>query len=362
MRVLVTGATGYVGSRLVCALVDRGDDVVVTSRRPDSLRRFGWYGRVTAIAMDAGDSESAHDAVARAGDIDALYFLVHGIGQQDFDEADTRAAHNVAVAARAANVPRIVYLGGFVPDCDHDDLSRHLRSRAEVGAALDIPGGPDLVWLRAAVILGAGSTSFEIIRYVADRLAVIPQPGWVDNAMDPISVRDVIHYLVEVVDPTFPAGAYDIAGPDVGARYESVLSEYIRAIRQPRLRLPVPFVNSHLAGRVTGMLVPVPSSLTADLVASLSQPMTASEHSIRGLVPEPPNGLIPMREAIESAVHTTSPRSVCALADPHHLADTDPGWAGGDLMRIRRAVSGGIGSIVGFTTRRVRGVVSLLSG
>ena len=358
MRAFVTGATGYVGSRLVCTLLDSGHEVVASSRDPRSAQRFSWSKDVDSVALDVDDPDSIADALAHAGDVDVLYYLVHGIGQADFDDSDAQAARAVAEAARDAGVPRIVYLGGFVPDCDTSKLSTHLRSRAEVGEALDVDDGPDLVWLRAAVILGAGSTSFEIIRYVADRLAVIPEPNWVNNAMDPISVRDVLHYLIAVADPAIPPGSYDIAGPDEGARYRTVLSEYLRTIRTPRLRVSVPHVNTRLAGMVAGRLVPVPTGLTADLVTSLSTPMHASEHAIRDLVPDPPGGLTPMRSAVEAAVRTPSPRDVCSLADMHHLAETDPDWAGGDIMRIRRRV----GSLVGSATHQVRNVVSMLTG
>ncbi|MEE3853086.1 NAD(P)H-binding protein [Gordonia sp. LSe1-13] len=358
MRLFVTGATGYVGSRLVCALLAAGHDVVVTSRQPETLRRFSWYDAVTAVAMDADDPASAHDAVQSAGPVDVLYYLVHGIGQDDFDDADVRAANNVALAARDASVGRIVYLGGFVPDVDRSRLSAHLRSRADAADALNIPGGPELVWLRAAVILGAGSTSFEIIRYVADRLAVIPEPSWTRNPMDPISIRDVIHYLSAVADPGFPAGAYDIAGPDVGVRYGEVLAEYLRAIGQPRLRLPMPYVSTRLVGKVAGRIVPVPTSLTEDLVTSLNQPMAASEHTIRELIPALPGGLTPMDKAIAASVSTPAPRPVCDLANLHHLADSDPAWAGGDLMRVRRIV----GSTLSSTGQLARSMVSLLTG
>ncbi|MFW0797204.1 NAD-dependent epimerase/dehydratase family protein [Gordonia sp. CPCC 205515] len=358
MRALVTGATGYVGSRLVCALLAAGHDVVVTSHRPESVDRFGWSDEVSAVPMDVDDPSSVTEALQSTSPIDVVYYLVHGIGSADFGESDALAAGAVAKAAADANVRRIVYLGGFVPDGDKEKLSTHLRSRAAVGEALEIDGGADLVWLRAAVILGAGSTSFEIIRYVADRLAVIPEPGWANNPMDPISVRDVVHYLVAVADPDIPAGAYDIAGPDEDARYRTVLSEYLHAIRQPRLRIPVPHVSTKIAGRVAGLLVPVPTALTADLVTSLNHPMHASEHAIRDLVPDPPGGLTSMHDAVEKSVRTPAPRAVDALVDVHHLADTDPEWAGGDLMRLRRRV----GSVVDVATRPVRNVVSMLTG
>ncbi|HEY2085154.1 MAG TPA: NAD(P)H-binding protein, partial [Mycobacterium sp.] len=197
MRVLVTGATGYVGSRLVTALLQAGHEVLAATRDPARLARFGWYDDVTPVRLDAADADSARAAFAGAGPIDVVYYLVHAIGQPGFRDADHAAAGNVAAAAKDANARRIVYLGGFVPvDPDDGELSEHLTSRAEVAEALTMDGGPELVWLGAAVIFGAGSTSFEMMRYVGDRFPVIPIPKWMDNPIDPISIRDVLHYLV----------------------------------------------------------------------------------------------------------------------------------------------------------------------
>lgn len=348
MRLLVTGATGYVGSRLVQALLDEGHDVVVASRSPKRLAQYGWADEVRAVDMDVNDADSvraALDAASSDGQpVDAIYYLVHGIGQADFADGDRAAARNVAQAARKLGVKRIIYLGGFVPD--GDEMSAHLRSRADVGEGLAIDGGAELVWLRAAVILGAGSTSFEILRYLADRFPVIPEPGWMDNPMDPISIRDVIHYLVAAADPSLPAGSYDIAGPDTGV-YRSILDEYLRAIRMPRARIPLPSIPTRLAGKVGGIVTPAPASLTEELVTSLRYPMRASEHRIQEFVPAPAGGLTPMREAIRSAVGSPYPRPVSELADLHHLADTDPDWAGGDWLRARRTAVGALVGVVG---------------
>ena len=344
MRLLITGATGYVGSRLVCALLRKGHEVVVTSRDTRKLDRFGWSSDVTKVAMDADDPISVKKAMADAGRLDAIYYLVHGIGQAGFANADRDAARNVAEAARDADVGRIIYLGGFVPG--DAELSSHLQSRADGAEGLVVDDGPELVWLRAAVIIGAGSTSFEIIRYMADRLPVIPEPDWITNEMDPISIRDAIHYLVAACESSLPPGEYDISGPD-HARYISILHEYISAVRFPRLRLPVFGVSTRLAGRLGGMFVPVPASLTEELVTSLNHSMTASEHSIRDLVPPPEGGLTPMRDAVRASVESPYPRSVCDLNDLHHLADTDPAWAGGDWLRVKRT----IGETIGGTLR-----------
>ncbi|WP_044506943.1 NAD(P)H-binding protein [Gordonia sp. KTR9] len=351
MRLLITGATGYVGSRLVCALLKQGHDVVVTSRDTRKLATFGWSSQVSMVTMDADDPASVREAMSDAGQIDAIYYLVHAIGQGDFANGDRDAARNVAEAARDSGVGRIIYLGGFVPS--DDKLSTHLQSRADVAEGLVVDGGPELVWLRAAVIIGAGSTSFEIIRYMADRLPVIPEPGWITNEMDPISIRDAVHYLTAACDSSvLPAGDYDISGPD-SARYISILHEYVSAIRMPRLRLPVFGISTRLAGRVGGMLVPVPTSLTEELVTSLDHPMTASEHRIRDLVPPPAGGLTPMREAIHASVRSPYPRSVCDLDDLHHLADTDPAWAGGDWLRVKRSVVETIGTSLGVAAKVV---------
>ena len=225
----MTGATGYVGSRLVTALLQAGHEVLAATRDPARLTRFGWYDDVTVVKLDASDADSARTALDGAGPIDVVYYLVHAIGQPGFRDADRAAAGNVAAAAKDANVRRIVYLGGFVPvDPDDGELSEHLTSRAEVAEALTVDGGPEVVWLGAAVIFGAGSTSFEMMRYVGDRFPVIPIPKWMDNPIDPISIRDVLHYLVAAADAErVPPGAYDIAGPDTTS-YRELLKTYAR--------------------------------------------------------------------------------------------------------------------------------------
>ena len=335
MRILVTGATGYVGSRLVAELIETGHDVVAATRDPSKLGQFGWCDRVQAVYLDADDPSSVAAAFTVAAPVDVVYYLVHAIGQPDFRDRDNAAAANVAAAAAAAGVRRIVYLGGFVPD--GDTLSEHLAGRAEVADALSVEGGPELVWLGAAVIIGAGSTSFEMVRYVGDRFWVIPLPPWAEHRMDPISVRDVLYYLLAAADPErVAAGAYDLVGPTT-TTYHRLLGSYVRAAGERRAGIPVyDVVPKGILGRLAGAAVPVPSGLAADLIESLDHPMTASDTVLGDYVPDPPDGLTSIDDAVAAAVSSPAPRPVDQLADPHHLADSDPLWAGGDALRLRQ--------------------------
>ena len=337
MRTLVTGATGYVGSRLVAALLGEGHEVVVASRNPERLGDFGWIDDVTPVMLDAADPESASSAFGVSGPVDVVYYLVHGIGQPGYRDADNAAAANVAHAAKDAGVKRIVYLGGFVPE--GDELSEHLTSRAEVAEALTVDGGPEVVWLGAAIIIGAGSTSFEMLRAVGDRFLLIPMPPWANNPLDPISISDVIYYLIAAADSErVPPGSYDIRGPET-TTYGDLLLTYAQVSGLWRSGVPVPDVNMDLVSQVAALFVPVPHALAADLVQSLDYPMTASNDGLTGLVPDPPGGQVGIEDAIRLSLSSHRRRPVDRLADPHHLADTDPDWAGGDVTRIRSLAS-----------------------
>lgn len=361
MRILVTGATGYVGSRLVAALVRDGHDVVAATRDPEKLGRFGWCDQVDAVALDADDPTAVEAAFAVAGPVDIVYYLVHGIGQPGFRDRDNAAAGTVAEAAANAGVRRIVYLGGFVPDAD--SLSEHLAGRAEVAGALSVDGGAELVWLGAAVIIGAGSTSFEMVRYVGDRFWLIPLPPWAEHDIDPISIRDVLYYLLAAADPdTVPAGAYDIAGPST-TTYRGLLHSYVDAAGSVRAGLPVDdVVPRSVVARVAGTVVPVPTGLATDLIESLDHSMTASDTVLRDYVPDPPGGLTDIDDAIAAAVSSPPPRPVDQLADPHHLADSDPVWAGGDTLRLQRLAAAVTPSVARPALRMLGAVPRPLAG
>lgn len=274
MRTLVTGATGYIGSRLVGALRAAGHDVVATARDTGRLRAVGFGDGVARAALDVTSRESCRQALAGETPFDVAYYLVHTIGAEDFGRRDRDAARTFAETARDAGVRRIVYLGGFVPD--GESLSDHLDSRAEVGEVLQ-QSGVDTVWLRAGVVLGAGSTSYELIRYLADRLPVVPTPAWMNHLVSPIAVNDVLHYLVAVADPgAVPAGAYDIAGDDP-MPYRDLFGLYIRAVALRRALLPVRGISTQMAAPVISRLTPVPTALAADLVGSLDNTMISAD-------------------------------------------------------------------------------------
>jgi uncharacterized protein YbjT (DUF2867 family) len=345
MRILVTGATGYVGSRLVGELLDDGHEVIAATRNPAKLAGFGWCDRAGAVALDTDDPlsvEAAFAANGAAASVDVIYYLVHGIGEPGYRERDNAAAERVAIAAKNAGVGRIVYLGGFVPT--DDTLSEHLTGRAEVAEALSIEGGPELVWLGAAVIIGAGSTSFEMVRYVGDRLPLIPLPPFADHAIDPISIRDVLYYLVAAADSELvPAGAYDIVGPN-RTTYRGLIASYVTATHSLRAGVPISafqekIITKSLMSKVAGSVVPVPTGLAVDLIESLDYPMTASGSLLSDVVPDPPGGLTSIADATAASVASGPPRPVDKLRDPHHLADSDAQWAGGDALRIRQLIT-----------------------
>ena len=199
-------------------------------RNPDRLADFGWHDQVTGVALDAHDEASAKKAFADAGPIDVVYYLVHGIGQPDFRDADNRAAANVANAAKDAGVRRIVYLGGFVPDVD--ELSEHLTSRAEVAARVERRRRPRRgVAGRGDDHRRRGRRPSRCCATSATGSVLMPMPAWSANPMDPISIRDVLYYLVAAADgERVPAGAYDIFGPETTS-YGDLLRAYAADLR-----------------------------------------------------------------------------------------------------------------------------------
>lgn len=330
-RVLVLGASGYIGGRLVPRLLNAGYTVRVLVRDPARLDAFTWGGRVQVVAGDATDRGAVERAV---GGIDVLYYLVHSMaGGAAFADADRRAAETVAAAAAAASVRRIVYLGGLHPE--DAPLSPHLCSRVEVGRTLMASGVPTIV-LQAGVVIGSGSASFEMVRHLTEVLPYMPAPRWVRNRIQPIAVRDVLHYLLGAARvPPNVNRAVDIGGPDV-LRYGQMMNGYaLEAGLRQRPIAALPVLTPRLASLWVNLVTPIPAAIARPLVASLQNECVVKDRAVDALIPPPADGLTPYRTAVRLALSRveedaveTSWQDAEVLGVPSDPLPSDPEWAG----------------------------------
>jgi uncharacterized protein YbjT (DUF2867 family) len=338
VRCLVTGATGYIGGRLAPRLVAAGHSVRCLARDPVKLRDVPWAKGAQVVRGDVLDAASLDDAL---DGIDVAYYLVHSLGTPGFSDRDRKAATVFAAAAKRAKLKRIVYLGG--PEPSGSAQSEHLRSRDEVGSILAASGVPT-VTLRAAVIIGSGSASFEMLRYLTERLPVMVTPSWVHNRIQPIAVRDVLYYLLEWASvPDEVSRAFDIGGADV-LTFEQMMQRYARVAGLPRrfilpLRTLSPWLSSHWVGLVT----PVPGRVAKPLVLSLIHEAVCREHDVAQYVPDPPEGLKGFDEAVRLAlakvrgdVVETRWANAAWSGAPAEPLPTDPQWSGGSVYRDLR--------------------------
>ena len=329
-RVLVTGATGYIGGRLVPRLINAGYQVRVFVRNPEKLIDVPWANKVEIFEGDLRDAASVAQAVV---DIDVLYYLVHSMGAKgEFEQTERTAAANVATAALATGVARIVYLGGLHPD---GELSPHLRSRAEVGRILLESGVPTAA-LQAGVVIGSGSTSFEMVRHLTDVLPYMPAPQWVRNFIQPIAVRDVLYYLVECATlPHEVNRTFDIGGPNV-LRYGQMMNGYaLEAGLKQRPIAALPVLTPWLASQWVNLVTPIPRALAVPIIASLQYDCVVHEHDIENFIPDPEGGLTPYRRSVRLALGNVRNGTVetswlgAAVSDvPSNRLPSDPEWTG----------------------------------
>ena len=324
---LVTGVTGYLGSRLVPRLLDDGHRVRVLTRDRSKVASREWRDRVEVVEGDANAAETLGEAL---DGVDIAYYLLHSMdGRPGFVERDRDLATTFGRVAHERGVGRIVYMSGLHP---HDvELSEHLASRVEVGELLMGSGTPTAV-LQAAVIIGSGSASFEMLRHLTHRLPAMLTPKWLDNRIQPIGVRDVLHYLVAAADlPPDVNRTFDVGGPDV-LTYREMIVRFarIQGLRR-RLIVTVPVLTPRLASLWVGFVTPVPSAIARPLVGSLVHEVVCTEHDLDDLVGPPPGGALTYDDAVRAAVagDQADPRPEPGRVDPARITAADPSWAGG---------------------------------
>jgi uncharacterized protein YbjT (DUF2867 family) len=327
---LVTGATGYVGARLVPRLLDEGHRVRALARTPGKLDDVPWRPAVEVAKGDLSDVDSLIEAFEG---IDVVYYLVHsmGGGSKDFATEEIRSARNVVTAAKRTGVRRIVYLGGLHPE--NSELSPHLASRKAVGDHL-IESEIETVVLQAGVVVGSGSASFEMIRHLTDRLPVMTTPKWVRNTIQPIAARDALYYLVAAATADVPSSrTWDIGGPDV-LPYGDMMRVYADVARLRRRYLIVlPFLTPAIASLWIGTVTPIPPGLARPLIESLECDAVMRNSDIDTIIKQPEGGLTGYRRAVELALNRAArglPDAdwISLDSEPAEALPSDPGWAG----------------------------------
>jgi uncharacterized protein YbjT (DUF2867 family) len=375
MKIAVTGATGYIGGRLVPQLLEAGHEVVCLARNPAKLDRRSWRDRVEVCAADVLDRPSLDAALEGC---DAAYYLVHSMGSStDFADADRVAAEHFSAAAASAGLGRIVYLGGLG---DEDDrLSPHLASRHEVGRVLT-SGATPVTEMRAAVIIGSGSVSFEMLRYLTEVLPIMVTPRWVQTRCQPIAIRDVLSYLIAALDDDDQDHVYELGGPDV-VTYAEMMRTYAEVAGLPRrLLVPVPVLTPRLSSLWIGLVTPLPSGVARPLVDSLRNEVVVHDEAARRRFDVDP---MHFRDAVDRALARSSRLDVetrwsDASTSPARPFEGDPEWSGGTLFVDRQEIATSapaddlywafsrIGGSVGYYVHdwawRLRGLLDILVG
>jgi uncharacterized protein YbjT (DUF2867 family) len=333
-RIAVAGVTGYIGGRLAPRLLDAGYAVRCLVRSPQKLQDREWVHR-QGVEIRAADLSDAATLADHLSGCDAAYYLVHSMiaAGRDYSDADRQLALNFAQAASAAGVRRIIYLGGLGETGAH--LSKHLSSRREVEEMLGSTGIPVTV-LRAAMIIGSGSASFEILRYLVERLPVMVTPKWVSTLCQPIGVRNVITYLVEALAvKETTGGIFDIGGPETMC-YRDIMRVMAEELKLPRRWIvPVPVLTPRLSSYWIQFVTPLSHKIGRPLAEGLRNPVVCRDDRIQALIPQ---RLLSVRGAIRAALSKVAGHEIetsWSMAGP---IPGDPDWAGGKVYRDEREI------------------------
>lgn len=344
--ILVTGATGYVGGRLVPRLLDAGHRVRCLGRDGVKLRARTWATR-PGVTIVVGDVANPTVLVEAMQGCSAAYYLIHSmiVAGRDYRERDLALARGFAHAAHTAGVGRIIYLGGLGEA--GAELSEHLKSRREVEAALASAGVPVTV-LRAAMIVGSGSASFEILRYLVERLPIMVTPRWVQTPCQPIAVRNVLHDLVECLHvPETVGRTLDIGGPNV-LTYRELMDVMSDALKLPRrVIVPVPVLTPRLSSLWIHLVTPLSHRIARPLAEGLRNPVICRNDEAQTLMPQ---RLLSVREAIDAALGKRASGEVETAWSDAGVIPGDPDWAGGSVFVDRRSARVGAPASLVFET------------
>ncbi len=322
MRVLVIGATGYVGSRLIPELLSAGHEVHAGARDIAKLADFWWGDRVAAVEIDVVDAESTRAAIGE--DTDAIVYLVHGMAGENFSDVDHAAAENVARAVRAAQVARVVYVSGIIPDVPEEELSEHLRSRLDVEKVLSASPAV-VITLRAAMVFGGGSTSFELMRQLADRLPVTVVPDWMQHQVEPIAVVDLARAIVGALSVDAQTGHFDVGGGEP-ILYPDLIERYTELADTRRLQLTLGLLPEKLVAQIASWIADIPSPTVKALMESLQHDMVAADTRWRGALLAEGDETVSTEDAITRALAegVDTPDEV---RDSLQRWSSDPEWA-----------------------------------
>ncbi len=338
-KIIVLGATGYVGGRLVVKLLDEGYQVRATGRSIEKLNSRSWanHPHLELYSVDIHNPDSLRKALKG---VDIAYYLVHSMNPQssDFEISDRMAANNMVRIAKECDLKRIIYLSGLGEE--GRDLSQHLKSRQEVAEILKSGPVPVTVF-RAAMIIGSGSASFEILRYLVERLPIMITPRWVSTPNQPIAIRNVLEYLCRCIekDETI-GGTFDIGGKEI-VSYLQLMRIYAEQAGLPkRWIIPVPVLTPHLSSLWIHLVTPVPSYIARPLAEGLRNPVVCKDNRIREIIPQE---LLDCAQAIKSALVRiynndvqTSWVDAGVVSNDALVQKGDPQWAGGTIFEDRR--------------------------